>query len=183
MTLTDLIATHGYWLLALGCFLEGETILVLAGVAARLGYMDIWAVLGIAVACGFAGDQFFFWLGRRYGTRVVARFPAIALKAERVHRLIERYDALVVVLVRFAYGLRIAGPIFIGMSAIPRHRLVIFNLLGAAQWAIAVAGLGWLFGKGAEHMLTQSHSIQEWVLLAVAVLAVVIWWIKRERGP
>ena len=63
MTLQSLIDTHGYWLLALGCLHEGETILLLAGFAAHRGYLDPWAVFGIASLAGFAGDQFYFFLG------------------------------------------------------------------------------------------------------------------------
>jgi membrane protein DedA with SNARE-associated domain len=181
MTWTDLIATHGYWLLALGCFLEGETILVLAGVAARLGYLNPLAVLGIAVGCGFAGDQFFFWLGRHSGTRILARWPALAQKAQPTQRLIERYDTLVVVMVRFVYGMRIAGPIFIGMSGIPWWRLIVFNFLGAVVWACAVAGAGWLLGEGVHVFLDHVHSIQAGGLLAVVLLGLVIWWVRRRR--
>jgi len=37
MALGTLIGTHGYWVLALGCLLEGETILLLAGFTAHRG--------------------------------------------------------------------------------------------------------------------------------------------------
>ena len=62
MSLATLIAAHGYWILALGCMLEGETVLVLAALAAHRGYLDPAAVITIAAACAFAGNQFFFWL-------------------------------------------------------------------------------------------------------------------------
>ena len=83
MTLQSLIDTHGYWLLALGCLLEGETILLLAGFAAHRGYLDPWAVFGIASLAGFAGDQFYFWLGRRHGAAVLARWPRLAERTGR----------------------------------------------------------------------------------------------------
>ncbi len=181
MNLSTLIASHGYWILALGCFLEGETILLLAGVAAHLGYMNLWAVLGIAVVCGFAGDQFFFWLGRSYGARILARWPSIAKKVQRVELLIERHDAWVIVGIRFAYGLRIAGPIVIGMSAIPLRRLLAFNFLGALLWAPAIAGLGWMFGQAAERLLDELHQIELWLLLGLVALAAMAWWLQKRR--
>ena len=73
---TDLLQTHGYWILALGCLLEGETVLILAGYAAHRGLLDPVAVLAIALLSGFAGDPGFFWLGRRHGAGVIARRPA-----------------------------------------------------------------------------------------------------------
>lgn len=56
MDLAGLIAAHGYWALALGAFLEGETILVLAGVAAHRGYLDLRLVILVAFAGSLLGD-------------------------------------------------------------------------------------------------------------------------------
>lgn len=80
-----LIQTHGYWALALGCPFEGETVLSLAGFAAHCGWLDPLAVFGIASAAGFAGDQFFFWVGRRHGTAVLRHCAAGRPWAARAH--------------------------------------------------------------------------------------------------
>jgi membrane protein DedA with SNARE-associated domain len=49
---------------------------------------------------------------------LLARFPAIAKYAPRVHALHERNDDLFIIGVRFFYGLRIVGPIVIGTSGV-----------------------------------------------------------------
>ena len=113
-TLASLIGTHGYWVLALGCLLEGEAVLLMAGYAVHRGYLDPWWAGAIAASSGFLGDQFFFWLGRRHGAAVLARWPSWARSSARVEALLARYRAALVILVRFAYGLRIAGPVLIG---------------------------------------------------------------------
>lgn len=45
---TELLQTHGYWILAIGCLLEGEAVLVLAGFAAHRGLLDPAVVVCIA---------------------------------------------------------------------------------------------------------------------------------------
>ena len=46
----------------LGTFLEGETILVLAGLAAHQGYLSLSGIILAAFAGSLCGDQlFFFW--------------------------------------------------------------------------------------------------------------------------
>ena len=45
---------------------------------------------------------------------MLARYPGLASKAPRVQNLLRRWDAMAVILLRFCYGLRIAGPIIIG---------------------------------------------------------------------
>jgi membrane protein DedA with SNARE-associated domain len=183
LDLHELISTHGYWVLAIGCFLEGETLLVLAGFAASREHLDIYAVVAVAAVSGFVGDQFFFWLGRVHGNAVLTRFPAVAHQGERVFRLIERYQAWVVIGVRFAYGLRIAGPIIIGTSRLSPTRFLVFNALGAIIWAILVSGVGFVFGEAAEAMLGELHNIEGWLvlgLLAAVMLVLLVQWMRAR---
>jgi membrane protein DedA with SNARE-associated domain len=182
MTLETLIVTHGYSLLAVGCFLEGETVLVLAGVAAHRGYLDPVAVVGLAASAGFTGDQFFFWLGRRHGERLLARWPSLAQHAQGVPGLIGRHAGAMIIGVRFAYGLRIAGPMLIGMSSVPAARFAIFNATGALLWAVVVGGAGWLFGRAAEALLGDLRHLEGWLFLAVLAGGLAIWTIRRQQA-
>jgi membrane protein DedA with SNARE-associated domain len=180
VTLASLIQTHGYWLLAVGCLLEGETVLLLAGFAAHRGHLDAYAVVAIAAAAGFTGDQGFFWLGRRHGAAVLAHWPSAARQAQRVQALVARWRDAVTVFMRFAYGLRVAGPVVLGMSPIPAWRFAVFNALGAVLWACVVGGAGWLFGQAAQAALGQIREVEGWLLLALMVAAGLSWWLRRR---
>ncbi len=182
-SLQSLITTHGYWVLAVGCLLEGETILVLAGIAAHSGYLDPVAVWTIAAVAGFLGDQIFFWLGRRHGAVVLAQWDSVARQADRVHRLLERYHAPVIIGVRFAYGLRIAGPIIIGTSKVRPSRFAFYNGIGAVIWATLVGGVGWVFGHTAERVLGQIRDAEGWLLGGLVLAGLVIWAIHHLRKP
>lgn len=187
MNLGTLIETHGYWVLAIGCLFEGETVLALAGFAARRGYLELPWVIGVAAAAGFAGDQFYFWLGRRHASAVMARFPAVARQADKVQRLIERHHEWLIVGVRFAYGPRIAGPILIRTSPVTPARFALFNALGAIIWAALIGGLGWLFGAAVERMLGDVHRIEAWLFAALAAALLAVWAVhvrrRRRRRP
>jgi membrane protein DedA with SNARE-associated domain len=181
MTLGTLIETHGYWMLAVGCLLEGETVLILAGFAAHRGYLNPVAVLAIASTAGFLGDQFYFWLGRRHGAAVLARWPALAQQAGRVQRLVTRYHEAVIIGLRFAYGLRIAGPILIGTTPVPAWRFGLLNALGAILWAGLIGALGWMFGHVAEVVFAEIRQIEGWLLLGLAAAGALVWWLRRSR--
>jgi len=99
LSLATLIAAHGYWILALGCVLEGETVLLLAAYAAHRGYLNPAAVVTIAVASAFASNQFFFWLGRRHGTAFLERWPVLARRSAKIRRLVERHASVAAVAV------------------------------------------------------------------------------------
>lgn len=181
MDVAGLIQTYGYLALAVDSFLEGQAILIAAGFAAHRGYLDIFAVTGIAAVCGFLGDQFYFWLGRRHGAAVLQRWPSVMRQADRVNHLLERYHASVIISVRFAYGLRIAGPILIGMSPISGVRFALLNGLGAMLWAMLIAAVGWLFGQAAEALFDKVERIEGWLLLGLLATGGVIWLIRKQR--
>src|SRR5215471_11859082 len=133
--LARLIPEHGYAVTMLGSLLEGETILVLAGLASNRGYLELPTLIAIGALGGFLGDQFYFALGRHHGAHFLARFPKVRSHAARATRLIERYPELSVIAVRFMYGLRIAGPIVIGMTRIGWLHFAALNALGAIVWS------------------------------------------------
>jgi hypothetical protein len=87
-------AQLGYLAVLIGTLLEGEAVLFLAGLAAQHDYLSLPVVVVVAAFGGFLSDQFLFFLGRRYGNRLLARFPSVGARAPRVHALIQRWDIL-----------------------------------------------------------------------------------------
>ncbi|MCX7016875.1 MAG: DedA family protein, partial [Candidatus Sumerlaeota bacterium] len=74
--LEHLLSTYGYLALFIGTFLEGETILIIAGVAASEGLLDIqWAILS-AFAGSLLGDQLLFFIARYHGDWLLSRLPS-----------------------------------------------------------------------------------------------------------
>lgn len=177
----DLVARFGYLAVFLGSFLEGETVLALAGLAAQHGYLSFPAVVLVGAAGGFLGDQAFFFIGRRYGDRILAGFPAVAARAPRVRGLLQRWDAAAVILIRFIYGLRIAGPIVIGSCGISPWRLAALNLIGALLWAPLVAGVGYLAGEALEQWVRHLRHAEVALIMAGALAVTVGWLLLQAR--
>lgn len=165
-----------YLILLVWTFLEGETIVIIAGIAARDG--NPW--LPMVIFCAFAGsilsDQLMFFLGRFKGAAFVARRPAWQLRAQRVYRLLERYQTGLILGFRFLYGVRNITPFAIGMSEVTVRRFVTLNLIGAAVWAASFACGGYLFGAAMETVIDKRH--RAWVLLGLLVLTCVIWVVR-----
>lgn len=182
MSLPGFLADYGYLAVFIGCLLEGETILVLAGVAAQQGLLSLPGVVALAFVGGTLGDQIFFFIGRRYGQALLRRWPRFDSAAQRVNRLLLRHDAWLIVGVRFMYGLRIAGPIAIGMSAVPALRFLGFNVLGAAVWALLITGVGYVFGQSLEWLIADLAYFEEIALVVVVGLAVLIAVAHRLRA-
>jgi membrane protein DedA with SNARE-associated domain len=103
MNLSTLIADYGYWAVFIGCFLEGETVLLLAGFAAHRGMLQFEQVAAVAFVASTLGDQMFFWLGRRHGDALFLRFPSLGRQIPRVQSLLARHHVTLILSIRFLY--------------------------------------------------------------------------------
>jgi membrane protein DedA with SNARE-associated domain len=181
MDLPALIDAYGYLTVFIGAFLEGETILALGGLAAHRGYLDFYTVVVVAMIAGFAGDQFYFFLGRAKGQKILERFPDAQERAHRFDHMLSRWHAPLIIGIRFMYGFRIVGPILLGMGRVPAWKFMAYNFIGAAIWAPLIAGIGYLFGGILETILHDLKRYELWAFAALALVGVVFLVIHRIR--
>ena len=180
--LPGLIDSYGYLAVFVGAFLEGETILALAGLAAYRGYLDFWTVTVVALIAGFAGDQFYFFVGRFNGQRILARFPDTHRRAQKFDTLLARWHAPLIMGIRFMYGFRIVGPVLLGMGRVRAWKFVVFNFIGASIWAPLIVGLGYLFGNIVEMLLDDLKRVEIWAFAALLLIGVVSFFVHHVRA-
>jgi membrane protein DedA with SNARE-associated domain len=173
--LRDYLEAHGYWVLFLGTFLEGEAILIMAGFLAFQGYLHLGGVVVTAFAGSFLGDQFFFYTGRLQGKALLRRFHFIARRFREALRLIEKYGAFVAFISRFTYGLRIVLPIILGITSLPSRTFLAINLGSALVWAVIFSLAGYLFGKSASLFLEDVGKYEHYLLIALAGIIMTFW--------
>lgn len=176
------IQHYGYIAIFIGTFLEGETILVLGGLAAHQGYLTLTGVILSAFAGSLMGDQLFFYLGRRHGAYMLKRRPGWQQKITHVNRLAARYESAVILLFRFVYGFRTITPFVMGIGDVRVVKFFILNCVGAILWATIVGTAGYLFGTAVEAVLGDIRSVEKWVLLLVAAVGGLVWLIRILRA-
>jgi membrane protein DedA with SNARE-associated domain len=185
--LESLVQSYGYAALFLGCLLEGETVLILAGIMAHMGMMSLPLVMLMALVGSFLGDQFYFFLGRRKGTALLERHPAWQYRAEKVHRAMRRFRRGITLGFRFVYGMRTITPLLLGMDrTVPVRQFILLNLAGAALWSVAVAAGGYLFGGVMKIFLAGVGHYELALLLVVLAVGVVFRLaalFRKKRRP
>lgn len=186
MLMEQVVAQYGYPAVLVGTFLEGETVLIVAGFAAHQGYLKLSLVILAAFGGSLMGDQLYFLIGRLKGRPFLQQRSAWQAKAAKVDRLIDRHGTWIMLGFRFLYGLRTITPFLIGASRVSPSRFLLLNAAGALVWAIAVGCLGFLFGAAAETVLRNVRKIEGWIVLAILGAGAVVWVIyflrKRRAG-
>ncbi len=183
MTLTHLLTQYGYLAVFIGTLLEGETVLTLAGFFVHQGYLHYVPTVIAAVCGAILGDQAFFFLGRFYGNAIVARFPRLAPAVDKIEKMILKHQIPLVLGIRFMYGMRIAGPIAIGMSRVGIVRFTVLNTCGAILWAVLIVTLGYVFGQTLHLLFDDIKKYEGWValVLAIVVAGFLLYRCRRRK--
>lgn len=177
ISLQSLIETYGYWAILIGTFLEGETILVLGGFAAHLGLLQLPGVIAAAFVGSFTGDQLYFYLGRRYGDRLISKRLSWQANVDRVYRLLEKHQNFLILTFRFYYGLRNVTPFAIGASRVSKVRFFTLNGIGALIWAQTLGAGGFYFGHAFSAFFDDLARYEFYILAGLVIGALTIWLI------
>lgn len=182
MSLEHWISEYGYAAIAIGTFLEGDTILILGGFAAHRGYLELPWVLLCAFGGSLLGDQLYFYLGKAKGRSIILQRPGWRLQSEKVFPLLEKHQTLLITGFRFLYGLRTVTPFLLGASGIAPLRFLALNMVGAAIWAATIGILGYLFGHTLELIMGDIRHYELWIFSALAVAGLILWCIHLLLG-
>jgi membrane-associated protein len=190
----DLIA-YGYPVIALIIFAEsaifpflpGDSLLVVAGIYAAKGDINLAILTAILIPVAVLGNGVAYFLGKSVGPKLFAnprsRFfkPAYAQKA---HDFYERYGGAAIVIARFVPIVRTFVPVIAGIAGMPYRNFVVYNVMGGAAWILSM-GLGGYFlgGFAASHGFPLDKHIEKVAIVVVflSVLPAIISYL-RERG-
>lgn len=181
MDLKELIQTYGYLALFIGTFLEGETILIVAGFAAYNGTLDLTLAILTAFAGSFAGDQFAFYIGKFKRHFLLGKFKRWQSKVDRVHCLMVKHQVLLILGFRFCYGLRNVTPFAIGTSSISPLRFFSLNAVGAIVWAISFGLGGYFLGNILEAFVADVKNVQLTIVGVIVLAALALWIVKLVK--
>lgn len=135
-----------YCLVYIACLFEGETALTTSAFAAHRGYLEIFAVMIIALVATQSWDWFWFSLGRRKGRRFLDKKPALNDKAMKINNLLGKYPVPLLLGYRFLFGFRTAVPLVLGMSPISKQKFLTFSLVNTIIWDMLFSSAGYFFG-------------------------------------
>ncbi|WP_027358978.1 DedA family protein [Desulforegula conservatrix] len=181
MTIEQLVTYYGYPAILLGTFLEGETVLVLAGFLAHQGYLELPFVILAAFVGTLFGDQLYYYIGRIKGRSFIDKRPGWKKRSGRILNLLQRHQILLILGFRFIYGIRTVTPFIVGMSRVKPLHFLILNVIGAGVWAITVGLLGYVLGHSLELLIAEIKHYEIFVIAVVVLVGSVVWIFMRLR--
>jgi membrane-associated protein len=174
--------------LAVGFFLPGDSLLVVAGLFAAAGKLNLAILLSTLFVAAVLGDAVGYLTGARLGPRLFKRQKSLLFRPshlQKAHAFYEKYGGKTIIIARFVPIVRTFAPIVAGAAAMPYRRFVVFNVVGGFLWVFSMILAGYFLGNILKSRLgidLEEHI--EWVIIIVvslSLLPAVIEYLKSRR--
>jgi membrane protein DedA with SNARE-associated domain len=177
-TMTYLLLVALVFAESAGVPLPGETALIAASILASRGHVDLPIVIVCAVVASVTGDNLGYWVGRRYGRRLLQhhRLPFEEHRAKVIAKgdeFFAKHGGKAVALGRFVTGVRVVVALLAGVNGLPWRVFAVWNVLGAILWATTVGVLAFYVGQAIEHDLLYGGLIAGGIVLLLVGIHVV----------
>ena len=175
--------------LAVGFFLPGDSLLVVSGLFAAAGKLNVLLVMLTFFLGSVIGDNTGYWIGRGMGKTLFNRESSWVFKPSRVEKakqFFDKYGVKTVVLARFVPIVRTFAPLVVGATEMPYYKFLMFSILGGALWITSMVLAGYFLGGVVERALgikLEDH-IEKVVIVVVflSLLPPIIEFLKHRFG-
>jgi membrane protein DedA with SNARE-associated domain len=191
----DFLVRHGYSILfaavlveQIGMPIPSVPLLLGVGALSAEGRFSFGAALIVALAASLPADAAWFYLGRKRGYGVLRVLCRISLEQETcvtsTTGAFHRHGAGTLAVAKFIPGLSTVAPPLAGMLHMTLGRFLLLDGIGAALWAAAYLGLGYVFRTELEWVarMAAGTGASLAVLVALAFGGYIGWkWLDRRR--
>jgi membrane protein DedA with SNARE-associated domain/rhodanese-related sulfurtransferase len=162
--------------------------LIVAGAIGARGEMSLPALFfGSVLAC-LTADCGWYWVGERYGIRVLKALCKISLEPDscvsQTQTRFERWGINSLVIAKFIPGLAIIAPPMAGALRVGWPRFFFLSACSAVLWVGVGLGAGVLFQSQIERLLEQVSQFGSIAGVGIAVLLACYiaykWWERRR---
>ena len=149
----NFIEASKYFLIFIGCYVEGTGVMLATGLLWHLGQVSFWPAYAALMLADFLSDLMWYAVGyfgarkfmHRWG-HLINMTPEVVKKIE--HRFHKHHTwILIVSKLTMGLGFAVATLTTAGMMRIPLSRYIAINLIGGFIWVFAMMMVGYYFGN------------------------------------
>lgn len=149
-----------------GFFFPGDSLLIVAGVVASTGVIDIrWLIPSAAIAA-VLGDQVGYTIGLRLGSALETRYIRFEKNIRRAQEFYQKHGGKTITIARFIPVIRTFAPPVAGAAKMNYRRFVTYNIIGGVGWVSVTTLAGYALGKSIPN-------IDNYLLLVIVVVVIV----------
>jgi len=165
-------------------FLPGDSLLVVAGLYAADGKLNLWWLLLTLTPAAFVASFTSYFIGLKMGTAIFTKPESRFFKPQHIksaHAFYEKHGGKAIVIARFMPIVRTFVPVIAGVAQMPLRKYTLYALAGAVSWVLSMVLIGTLLG----HVVPDIGKHIEKVIIVVVALSLlpgfISWWRSRSR--
>jgi len=181
--------------LAIGFFLPGDSLLVVAGLFAAAGKLNLWIMLISLFVAAVVGDAVGYYSGKKMGKAIFSRPKSRFFNPrhlEKAHAFYEKYGGKTIILARFVPIVRTFAPIVAGAADMKYKDFFVFNIFGGFLWVTSMLCAGYFLGGLVEQMMQSWFGIEGFkledhidkvviVVVLLSILPMIVEYLKARR--
>lgn len=181
--------------LAIGFFLPGDSLLVVAGLFAAAGKLNLWVMLVTLFIAAVVGDAVGYYSGKKMGKAIFSR-PKSRLfnpkHLEKAHAFYEKYGGKTIIIARFVPIVRTFAPIVAGAAEMSYKKFLAYNIFGGLFWVTSMLFAGYFLGGLVETAVQNLFGIEGFkledhidkvviVIVFLSILPMIVEYLKARR--
>ncbi len=173
-----------------GLPLPEDVVLIFTGFVCYFNAFPLWVGVAIGMAGVLIGDSTLWWIGRRYGEKVLnMRLFKAALPPQRlnkIQKLYDKYHMKMLFAARFTPMLRSGVFLFAGWSGVSYKKFLMTDGTAALISVPTIIIVTYSLGEHVEKAKKAITAVEHWIIIgiAIAVAAEIFyarWQKNRER--
>jgi membrane protein DedA with SNARE-associated domain/rhodanese-related sulfurtransferase len=172
----------------LGVPIPAEPTLVVAGSLAARGLLPLPGVVGLTWLAVLIADSTWYWMGRRYGNRVLRVVCRLALSPDSCVRTTEqafaRWGLKSLAVAKFIPGFSMVAPPLAGAMRVKWSTFLLFDLVAGVLWSSVGIGAGLIFYRQVDRVMAALAGLGGWAPVVGGILLAAFVggkWLQRRR--
>ncbi len=171
--------------LMVGFFLPGDSLLVIAGLFAARGDLNIVSLGLSVIPAAIAGNTTGYWIGHKAGQALYNRPNSFFFRRQhliKAHEFYERHGGKAIVLAQFMPIVRTFTPVVAGAASMTYRRFITFNVIGAICWVTSMTQIGYWLGQAIPNIEKRIDLLVA-VVIFLSLLPAIIAWLRSRLRP
>jgi membrane protein DedA with SNARE-associated domain len=175
-------------LCGLGVPVPEDITLIAGGILAYYGVCDVWVMIGVGLLGVLIGDSLVFWLGHRFGRRLLKKWPFRMFidetKIQSIRGKLHHHGGKLLFTARFMPGLRSTVFFASGLLHFPYRKLIVYDGAAALISVPAIVYSVYYFGDFLEYVIRLIKRVEGGIAIVIAVavgFVILKLWLKHKK--
>jgi membrane-associated protein len=188
--ITTIIETGGILGIAIIVFLEscllpflpGDSLLFTAGFLASQGFLPIIPLYISILVAAILGDNFGYFLGRRYGNALFSKPDSFFFTPKHVEKteiFFKKYGPKAVIIARFLPVVRALIPVSAGIGRMEYKKFFLYNVIGGFLWTTSMLMGGYYLSRVIPNSEQYIHEIILGIII-VSFMPAIYTFVKEK---